>query len=372
MNSNGQNPPRPGLIAPRQQQTLEAIRAVGQGFDPDVWHVMDARDNQLIQDQILHGAGSSAFVYSFMLAGTKVTGVSVVGARHLAAHYRGLKHRLVASVQKVGSVFTFTSYPGEYAPMAVNCQVIEELAHEADFYSIIVEMTDVKTGNSIQIERREARFEVRRDGNPYERPNYATIAQSKAFRNAVLSLVPQDLLIRWRDQQLALGKDEKITADVLSEKRANVLRFAAQKAIGLDRHAVEALTLDQIAGLGDAAREGQLPAFVNAAQALDLMGHDERGIPEPAEGSPPQAAQPRRPHRRTRAPGPGEPQGEPEGDPRPEPPPHENEPATPAQGASQAQGNDMFDPLPEESSEGPAPINPQQTPRRDPPVRFDR
>src|SRR5262249_41356792 len=49
-----------------------------------------------------------------------------------------------------------------------------------------------------------------------------------------------------------------------------VLRFAAQRAIALDRHAVEALTLDQIGGLGDAAREGQLPAFVQAAKALGL------------------------------------------------------------------------------------------------------
>jgi hypothetical protein len=79
---------------------------------------------------------------------------------------------------------------------------------------------------------------------------------------------------------LKLKKTETITASVLDEKRSNVLRFAAQRAIALDRHAVEALTLDQIAGLGDAAREGQLPAFVEAARALGLeVGQDQQAPP---------------------------------------------------------------------------------------------
>jgi hypothetical protein len=151
-------------------------------------------------------------------------------------------------------------------------------------------MQDIKTGNSIQIERRELRFEERRGGGHYERPNYATIAQSKAYRNAVLSLVPQDIVIRWKAQQLKLQKSETITASVLDEKRGHVIRFAAQRAIALDRRAVEGLTLDQISGLGDAAREGRLPAFVEAARALGL---------EVAQGSAAEAAEPQQQQQQT-------------------------------------------------------------------------
>jgi hypothetical protein len=290
---------RPQLVAPRQVATLEAVRTMTGGFDVDAWHCMEARDDQLIADEILHGPGSSKFVYSFDIAGQRepVTGISVVGARHLAAHYKGLKHRLVAAMQKTGSLFTFTSYPAESLPMAVSCSIVPELADEADFYAAVVEMADIKTWNAIQVERREPRFEYRRDGSPYERPNYSTIAQSKAYRNAVLALVPQDIVIRWKLDMLRLKKEEVITASVIDEKRANVLQFAAQKAIALDRQAVEHLTLDQIAGLGDAAREGRLPAFVEAAKALGLgleMAQEQAGEPAPTndKAPPPQGREP--------------------------------------------------------------------------------
>jgi hypothetical protein len=284
---------RPQLVSPRQMQTLEAVRTFS-GFDPDAWHCMNERDNQLISDEILHGAGSSTFVYDFQIQGKQVAGISVIGARHLAHHYKGLQHRIVASMEKIGPLFTFVAYPGEH-PMSVSCSVVAELADEADFYAAVVEMTDLKTGNKIQTERRESRVEFRRDGSSYERPNYATIAQSKAYRNAVLALIPQDVVIQWREAMLKLKKSDTITASVLDEKRSNVLRFAAQRALALDRHAVEALTLDQIAGLGDAAREGQLPAFVEAARALGLqVGQEaatEASAPPkstPAQQSPPQ------------------------------------------------------------------------------------
>jgi hypothetical protein len=271
---------RPQLVSPRQVQTLEAVRTFS-GFDVDAWHVMNERDNALIADEVLHGAGSSTFVYNFEIAGKQVAGISVIGARHLANHYKGLQHRIVASMEKVGPLFSFVAYPGEH-PMSVSCSVVAELAEEADFYAAVVELTDLKTGNRIQTERRESRVEFRRDGSSYERPNYATIAQSKAYRNAVLALIPQDVVIQWREAMLKLKKTETITASVIEEKRSNVLRFAAQRAIALDRHAVEALTLDQIGGLGDAAREGQLPAFVTAARALGLeVGQGQEAPPQP-------------------------------------------------------------------------------------------
>jgi hypothetical protein len=286
-------------------QTLDAVRNVAGGFDADAFHVMDERDNALIADEILHGAGSDLFVYNFDIAGKTVTGVSVIGARHLASHYRGLKHRLVASMQKTAELFIFQSFPAENMPMAVSASVVPELSGEPDFYAAVVEVTDIKTGNSIQIERREARLEYRRDGSPYERPNYQTIAQSKAYRNAVLSLVPQDVVIRWKAEMLKLKKGESITSSVLDEKRGNVLRFAASRGIALDRRAIEHLTLDQIGGLGDAAREGALPAFTQAAVALGLeVG---QGEPQPAAAQEQQQEPDPQPARRGR----GRPRNEP-------------------------------------------------------------
>ena len=77
-------------------------------FDIDAYHVMEQRDNALIREEIINGAGSSKFVYQFNLGGKPTTGISVIGARHLAAHYGGLKHKLISSVTKTGSLFKFT------------------------------------------------------------------------------------------------------------------------------------------------------------------------------------------------------------------------------------------------------------------------
>jgi hypothetical protein len=294
---------RPQLVAPRTAQTLEAVRTMTGGFDIDAYHVMDTRDNQLIVDEVLHGAGSSTFVYNFDIGGKMVAGISVIGARHLASHYQGLKHRLVMSEQKIGARYIFKTFPAENIPPAVTVQLIPELTDEDDYYSVVAEMVDIKTGNSYQQEKLEKRFEERRAGGWFERPHYATIAQSKVFRNLVLAHVPQDLIIQWREAMLKLKKHETITASVIDEKRQNVLRFAAQRAIALDRRAIEALTLDQIAGLGDAAREGRLPAFVQAAQALGLE------VGQEAAQETPTAAQGRESERR--APEPQLPQTQP-------------------------------------------------------------
>jgi hypothetical protein len=297
------------------------VRSVAGGaFDIDIFHVINRRDDQLVADEILHGAGSSTFVYDFTINGQQVAGVSVVGARHLAAHYKGLKHRLVASMQKTGELFVAQSFPGEGGQMAISAQVVPELAAEDDFYAAVIEIQDVKTGNAIQVERREARYEKRRDGSRYERPNYQTIAQSKAYRNAVLALIPQDVLIRWKQEMLKLRKSDTITSSVLDEKRSGVLRFATQHGLAFDRRAIEHLTLEQIGGLGDAARQGQVPAFVNAAHALGLdvaVGEEaaqETGRAAPDATQPPAAAGsagPSQAARRGRPPGPRRQQEEP-------------------------------------------------------------
>lgn len=264
----------PQLVAPRSRApTLEATRrGAGQVWDADVWHVMDARDNALIEDEILRGAGSSKFVYKFDVAGQEVSGISVIGARHLAAAYGGIKHRIVASTHKIGALFTFTTYPAKDSEMRVSCSIIPDLAEEPDFYSVVVEVSDIKTGNSIQVEVREKRFERRRNGTEYERPHYAVIAQSKGFRNGVLNIIKQDIQISWKIDMLKLAENsEIITASVIDEKRENVLRFAMSKSIPLDRRLVSALSFEQLSGLGDAAREGQVPAFAAALQAAGLV-----------------------------------------------------------------------------------------------------
>jgi hypothetical protein len=258
-------------------QTLEAVREVsgGSSFDPDVWHTIEQRDSALIADELMSGSGSNKFVYSFSMPGSgDVSGISVVGARHLASHYGGIKHRLVGSIHKIGSIFTFTSFPAPGIPMAVHVEVLRELEPEDDFYGAIIEVTDLKTGNTIMVEKRENRFEKKRNGDTYERPHYAIIAQSKAYRNGVLALIPQDTQLRWKQEMLKLvdanSKKEVITGSILEEKRTAVLRFAATKALSVDRHAIEALTMDQISGLSDAARTG-VDAFRASADALRIV-----------------------------------------------------------------------------------------------------
>ena len=297
-----------GVPAPTRarMQTLEAVRtATGGVFDADAWHVMDARDNQLIADEILHGAGSSKFVYEFDIQGKRVTGISVIGARHLASIVGGIKHRLVGCVQKVGALHTFTSFPAPGMPMCAQVQVIQELRDEEDYYSVVVEVSDVKTGNMLQVEARENRYEERKNGGRFDRPNYPKIAQAKAFRNGVLAVVAQDVQLKWKLEMLKLGKTEVITSSVIDEKRAGILRFAAAKSLTVDRTAVEALTFQQIAGLSDAAGTG-IEAFQSSAVTLGVMAAAPDEVPAlqaskpaerprqeakpPAEGKPPAAA----------------------------------------------------------------------------------
>lgn len=288
---------RPALVQPmavtnransRDRLMEQVIDNTRQGFDVDAFHVMDRRDNSLIEDEILNGSQSSKFLY--VMEGMKgedgkpVSGVSVIGARHLAATYGGLKHRIVASMRKVGPLVINTSYPQPGVPMATSIQRIPEIESDPDSYTVIMEVTDIKTGNSQMHEKTEERYGRRRDGSTFERPNYQIIAQSKCFRNSTLAVVPQDILIRWKADLLKLDKHKDIITDgVRDEKLSGILQFAAAKAIPIDRHKVEELTMDQISGLREAAQGGQ-PAFVNAAKALGLIVPDDQPqqtTPEP-------------------------------------------------------------------------------------------
>jgi len=255
--------------APEFESLLQ--RSVRSTFDPAAWHAMQERDNQLIRDQVLHGYASKDFVYSFSIQGKTVTGVSVVGARELASEYGGIKARIVATVEKRGALFIFRTF----TPLSIETRRLPELSGDDDFYECVLEVQDIKTGNSIEVRKKETRQEKRRDGSTYERPHYDVIAESKAFRNGVLSVLPQNVVIDFEKRCLAAGnKSDEKTIDQL---RDGVIAFAAKSGIGLDRKAVAGLSYAEISGLGSAAKEG-LDAFKGALLALGVVqGQDRRG-----------------------------------------------------------------------------------------------
>lgn len=330
MSDHQPSPSRPSAVASApvgagRNALLEQVisNTAASGFDPDAWHAMERRDESMIEQEILNGSGSAKFVYQFELAGTKVAGISVIGARQLAYAYGGIQHRMIAAIEKRGALFTYTTYPHEGAAMDVKCSYVRELADEDDFYGVIIEITDIKTGNRIQVEKREFREELRRDGSMFARPHFQVIAQSKAFRNGVLSLIPQDVQLEWKEKQMRLGKGDVITASVADEKRKAVMAYAAKNAVAVNRHAIEALTLDQITGLGEAARgEGGKAAFLRSAVALGIVTVAEvvDGSTAPQEAPAPRAPRQPRQARQEAPPQPQEAQREPEPPPPVEPP----------------------------------------------------
>ena len=249
-------------------------------FDPDAWHVMQERDNDLIRSELMHGAASKSFVYEFDIKGTKVRGISVVGARELASQYKGIKSKIVATIEKRGALFIFRTF----TPLSIETRVIDELAADDDFYECVMEVSDIKTGNSIEVRKKENRTERKRDGSTYERPHFDVICESKAFRNGVLSVLPQSVIKDFQTRCLTGGNtsDEK----TIQQLRAGALTHAAKNGIALDRSALNELTYDEVRGLGGAAAQG-LDAFKRSAAALGLLpGID----PDTGETPPPPAA----------------------------------------------------------------------------------
>lgn len=233
-------------------------------FNPDAWHAMQARDDQLIRDSVLHGYAGKEYVYSFKIQGTQVTGVSVVGARELASHYGGIKHRIVASVDKTGSLFVFKSFE----PLAVQANIIPQLAGEEDFYEVVIEITDIKTGNSIQVRKKETKQEKRRDGSAYDRPHYDVIAESKAYRNGVLSIIPQNVIKEFEERALKAGHAGE--TKTLDQLRSGALAFCAKNGIAVDRQSIANLTYAELQGLSASAANG-VEAFRESAEALGLI-----------------------------------------------------------------------------------------------------
>jgi len=268
------------------ESTLDGLLARpmrGAAFDLDAWHAMQERDSALIADSVLNGYVGKEYVYTFKIGGTQVTGISVVGARALAAEYKGIKARLVSAIDKTGPLFIMRTFD----PPSMQIQHIPELAEQIDFYEVVLEITDIKTGNSIQTRKRESKFERTSKGGTFERNHYDVIAESKAFRNGVLAIIPQDVVSKFEEKALKAGESGNLVTR--SERIAGVLKFAAAKGIALDRQHAEKLTTAQISGLGDAARES-LEAFIRAATSAGLIA----GAPATVE-TPPAPTEPKQP-----------------------------------------------------------------------------
>lgn len=264
-------------------------RPLATRFDPDAYHVMQERDNALIRDEIMHGAASKAFVYSFQIKGSTVTGISVVGARELASQYKGIKSRIVATVEKRGALFIFRSFN----PLNIETRVLHELEEDEDFYECVMEVSDIKTGNSIEVRKKESKFEKKRDGGLFERPHFDVIAESKAYRNGVLSVLPQSVIKDFQAKCLASGNASN--EQTIDQRRAQVLAFAAKHAVALSRQALGDLSYAELDGLGGAARES-IEAFRASARALNILAASEIAnqqtgeVPAPPAPRPPAAA----------------------------------------------------------------------------------
>ena len=244
-------------------------------FDSDAWHAMNERDNRLIEDSIVHGAASDAFIYSFNISGKLVEDISVIGARELVSQYGGIQSRIISSMEKQGEMLIMRNM----APASMQFQIAPELEETPDFYECIIEVKDIKNGNSIQVRKRENKQEARRDGSKYDRPHYDVIAESKAFRNAVLALLPQHVIMEFKERCKKQGKVEVRSKDDLIDA---VLRFAVKSGIRVNRNAVSKMTYQQIMGLGEAAKEG-LANFKQAAisQGLAETDPDEESQDKP-------------------------------------------------------------------------------------------
>lgn len=269
----------------------DMLRAIAQGgpagagaqlpqvFNIDAWHAMQERDDQLIRDSILHGYTGKEYVYKFSIGNNEVTGVSVIGARQLAAEYGGIKSRIIASVDKTGSLFVFKSFE----PINIQAQIIPQLADHEDFYEVVIEVSDIKSGNSIQVRKKETKTERKRNGDPYERPHYDVIAESKAYRNGVLSILPQSVIGEFEKRALAANNASK--EKTLDQLREGVTAFCTKNAVALDRKVLEQLSYAQIMGLGSAANIS-VDAFKMAMSALGIGQQVEQIETKPAASDP--------------------------------------------------------------------------------------
>lgn len=175
---------------------------------------MQQRDDQLIPDSILHGYSGRS---TFSLPTSRASPLPE-SASSAPANWRpitGIKHRIVVAVDKTGSLFVFKSFE----PLNVQANIIPQLVDEDDFYEVVIEITDIKTGNSIQVRKKETKTEKRQNGSSYARPHYDVIAESKAYRNGVLSIIPQSVIKEFEARALRAGNSSgEKTIDQLARR----------------------------------------------------------------------------------------------------------------------------------------------------------
>ena len=119
-------------VAGETASPFEALLAQpmrGSRFDADAYHAMQARDSALIADSVLNGYSGKEYVYEMTIKGERVTGISVIGARALAAEYKDIKTRIVSAIDKTGPLFVMRTFD----PPTMSIQHIPELADQMDF-----------------------------------------------------------------------------------------------------------------------------------------------------------------------------------------------------------------------------------------------
>lgn len=259
-------------------------------FSLEAYHAMERRDVALIADELEHGATSKAFVYSFQMDGKTVSGVSVIGARHLVAAYGGVKHRIVGTLDKRAARCTMMTFPYGDTPMAVQIIDRKEWEEVDDWFRVIVEMVDIKTGNSIQVSHEECAMEFRKDKTKFRRPHYTKIAESKAYRNAALALMPQDIVQQFKQAALDARSTIDLTPDLIQDRRDGVLTHATAKGISVDRQAINRLSFAQIDGLVTAVKSSP-EDFQRSLEALNVLSR----LPEPVDGGTAKRSAPKEP-----------------------------------------------------------------------------
>ena len=242
----------------------------GPAFSSEAWHAMSERDNQLIADSILHGYAGEEYIYSFNVNGSPVEGVSVIGARELAAQYGGIQARLQSSADKAGSLIVTKSYG---ATLAVDTRIIPQIEDDDDWYECVIEVSDIKTGNSITIRKKEFKSGTRKDGTKFPREHYDTIAESKAYRNGVLAIIPQSTIKKFKEKCRQAGRvGEELTRDQILD---GLLAWSAKHQVSVDRKALQKLTYNELRALGANTKEGQAVFRAAAAAAGVLLDNGQ-------------------------------------------------------------------------------------------------
>lgn len=251
--------------------------AVAGDFDKERHYVLAERDRKAITEAIIYGAVDTDWVYR-LPGRSGAEGISVVGARQLAALYKGLRHRILFSVEKRGPLWTITNYPTDRREGSVLFQIQPPGTEDVpDFYKVLVEVEDIKTGNSLQDEKTELRVNFDREGKPYDNAHYATIAQAKAARNAVEHILPQDFVRRFVDNALGLkdeagGKPESraFAMSAIEEAHRKIAAYAVSYSIAIDTMKLDKLDMATVEGLRMAAGTG-IDQFRDALGTLGLV-----------------------------------------------------------------------------------------------------